>query len=254
MLESFGLDGRVALVTGAARGLGLEIARALARAGATVYINGTNEDRLLTAVQRLQTEGLSVKPALFDVSKEDLAEAALARIFSDEGRFDILFNNVGARLREPLDRIDRADMARLFDVNVLPAFSMSKQAAAMMAKGGYGRIINISSTASERGRSGDLAYITVKGATNAMTRAMAAEFAPTGITCNAILPGPFLTETNEEAFSAPGMKEWFHTRVLLQRPGKPLEISGAAVFLASPAASFVTGISLPVDGGYLAAG
>ena len=254
MLKNFCLDGRVALVTGSARGLGLEIAHALAQAGAKVYINGTDRGRLEAAAHRLRDHDCTVFPAPFDVSNEHESQTALDGIFAETGRIDILVNNVGARLRRSLDEIGRAEMAELFNVNVLSAFSLSKRAAALMANGRYGRIINISSVAAERGRAGDLAYITVKGAMNAMTRGLAAEFAPDGITCNAILPGPFLTETNEAAFDAPAMQDWFRDRILLQRPGDPPEIGGAAVFLASPSASFVTGVMLPVDGGYLAAG
>jgi gluconate 5-dehydrogenase len=122
-----------------------------------------------------------------------------------------------------------------------------------MARGGYGRIINISSVAALRARRGDAAYIVVKGAMNAMTRSLAAEFGLLGITCNAIMPGGFLTETNEH-LKSPEAREMFKARMPLGRAGEPAEIAGPAVFLASPAASYVTGICLAVDGGALATG
>lgn len=251
MLEEFSLEGRVALVTGSARGLGFEIARGLAAAGAQVYLNGTNRDRLRQAVARLADLGLKVRSACFDVADEALAARSVEAIFAEAGRLDILVNNVGIRMREPLENIGGEDLRHMLDVDLVAAFSLAKLAAPLMAPGGYGRIINISSVAAERGRKGDAAYIIVKGGMNAMTRSLAAEFGPSGITCNAIMPGGFLTESNEN-LKTPAMQEMFRARMPLGRGGNPPEIAGPAVFLASPAASYVTGICLPVDGGALA--
>jgi gluconate 5-dehydrogenase len=139
----------------------------------------------------------------------------------------------------------------MLDVDLIAAFALAKLAAPRMAAGGYGRIINMSSTAAERGRVGDAAYIIVKGGMNAMTKTLAAEFGPMGITCNAIMPGGFLTEANEN-LRAPAMQQMFKTRMPLGRAGDPPEIAGPAVFLASRAASYVTGALLAVDGGALA--
>jgi gluconate 5-dehydrogenase len=250
----FDLTGRVAFVTGSARGLGFEIARAFSEAGATVYINGTDPGRLAEAQARLRQDGVTVEALAVDVSDEAAATKAIDDIVAAQGRFDILVNNVGLRLREPIERIGADDMSAMLDTNVVAAFALAKHAMPLMARGGYGRIVNISSIAGERARVGDLAYIVAKGAMNALTLGLAAECGPYGITCNAILPGTFHTETNHAAFTAPGMPEWFKARVPLQRPGQPAEIGGAAVFLASPAASYVTGVLLRVDGGYIAAG
>lgn len=253
MLQEFGLDGRVALVTGSARGLGFEIARGMAAAGARVYINGTSEERLLHAIERLERLGVEATPACFDVTDDALAAKSIERIFSDNGRLDILVNNVGVRMREPLENIGSAELRQMLDIDLVSAFSLSKLVAPLMAKGGYGRIINMSSIAAMRGRIGDAAYIIVKGGMNAMTRSLAAELGPSGITCNAIMPGGFLTETNEN-LKTPAMQEMFKTRMPLGRAGDPSEIAGPAVFLASPAASYVTGVCLAVDGGALATG
>ncbi len=252
MGSSFDIAGKVVLVTGAGRGLGYEMAKALAAAGAVVYINGSHPGRLRVAVDRLAQAGITVLPAAFDVADEAAAAAALDRIFADQGRFDILVNNVGVRLREPLEAIGGEQLNMMLNTNLVAAFTLSKQAAKMMAAGGYGRIINISSIASIRARTGDAAYIIVKGAMNAMTRAFCAEFGQYGITANAILPGPFHTETNDESFAAPGMDQFFRNRIPLQRPGIPAEIGGVALFLASPASGYISGVTLPVDGGYLA--
>jgi len=253
MLQEFSLEGRIALITGSARGLGFEIARGMAVSGAKVYINGTSEDRLQRAVHRLEAAGASAAPLCFDVTDETMAAAAIERITMETGRLDVLVNNVGVRMREPLDKIGSAELRSMLDVDLVSAFTLAKLAAPHMAKGGYGRIINISSIAAQRGRAGDAAYIIVKGGMNAMTRSLAAEFGPYGITCNAIMPGGFLTETNEN-LKTPAMQEMFRTRMPLGRAGNPPEIAGPAVFLASPAASYVTGICLAVDGGALATG
>jgi gluconate 5-dehydrogenase len=253
MLEEFSLAGRVALVTGSTRGLGFEIARGMAAAGARVYVNGTNAERLKRAVERLAALGVTAHPACFDVSDEPLAASTIERIFAESGRLDILVNNVGIRMREPLEKIGGAELRRMLEVDLVSAFSLAKLAAPLMARGGYGRIINISSVAALRGRQGDAAYIIAKGGMNAMTRSLAAEFGPLGVTCNAIMPGGFLTEANEN-LRTPAMQQMFRTRMPLGRAGDPPEIAGPAVFLASPAASYVTGICLPVDGGSLAAG
>jgi gluconate 5-dehydrogenase len=253
MLEQFSLARRVALVTGSARGLGFEIARGMAAAGARVYVNGTNAERLQQAVERLGALGLQVHPACFDVADEALAAAAIARIVMESGRLDVLVNNVGVRMREPLDKIGSAELRHMLDVDLVAAFALAKLAAPRMAAGGYGRIINISSVAALRGRIGDAAYIIAKGGMNAMTRALAAELGPLGITCNAIMRGGFLTETNTN-LATPEAQQMFKTRMPLGRAGDPPEIAGPAVFLASAAASYVTGACLAVDGGALATG
>lgn len=251
MSGDFRLEGRVALVTGSARGLGFEVARGMAAAGAQVFVNGTNEQRLQNAIERLEGLGLRACPACFDVTDETLAAMSIERIFSETGRFDILVNNVGVRMREPLQNIGSDDLRHMLNVDLVSAFSLAKLAAPLMTTGGYGRIINISSVAAERGRAGDAAYIIVKGGMNAMTRSLAAEFGPSGITCNAIMPGGFLTESNEN-LKTPAMQEMLKTRIPLGRAACPSEIAGPAVFLASSAASYVTGVCLAVDGGVLA--
>jgi gluconate 5-dehydrogenase len=253
MLEKFELTGRVALVTGSARGLGFEIAHGMAAAGARVFVNGTSEERLHDAVKRLGKRGVEVFPACFDVTNEALAAEWIEHIRHHTGRLDILVNNVGIRMREPLEAIGSAALRRMLDVDLVAAFALTKLAAPLMAAGGYGRIINISSVAALRGRVGDAAYIIAKGGMNAMTRSLAAELGPLGITCNAIMPGGFLTETNEN-LKTPAAQQMFKTRMPLGRAGDPPEIAGPAVFLASPAASYVTGACLAVDGGALATG
>lgn len=247
IFDKFSLEGRVALVTGSARGLGFEIALGMAEAGASVFINGTSEANLQIALGRLNQAGLIARALCFDVSDEARAAEAIAQIHSEHGRFDILVNNVGIRMREPLEKIGGDELRHMLNVDLVSAFTLSKVAAPLMAEGGYGRIINISSVAALRGFRNDAAYIIVKGGMNAMTRSLAAEFGPIGVTCNAIMPGSFRTESNPH-LDSPQRQAMFKT-LALGRPGEPSEIAGAAVFLASPAASYITGLSMAVDGG-----
>ena len=248
MLQQFELTGRVALVTGSARGLGFEIARGMAAVGARVYVNGTNSERLQAAVARLKELDVEVHPACFDVSDDAVAKDWIERFYGENGRLDILVNNVGIRMREPLAAIGPDQLRHMLNVDLVAAYSLARLAAPLMEQGGYGRIINVSSLAAQRARRNDAAYIIAKGGMNSMTLALAAEFGPMGITCNALMPGGFLTETNEH-LKSPEMRASFKQRMPLGRAGEPPEIAGPAVFLASAAASYVTGVCFAVDGG-----
>jgi len=249
----FSLDGRTAVVTGASRGLGLEMARALAHAGARVFVNGSHEGRAAAAAKQIADEGLAAEPLVFDVADEAAGRAALAKAASATGRLDILINNVGMRLRQPIEAIDSAALRGMLDVDLVAPFLLSKHAAELMKPAGFGRLIMISSVQGMFGRRGDAAYITAKGGMIAMARAIAAEYGYFGITCNVIAPGSFATETNAALVARPEGQELVKRRTFLRRYGEPHEIAGAAVFLASEAASYVTGAVLPIDGGWSAA-
>jgi gluconate 5-dehydrogenase len=234
------LAGDVALVTGAARGLGFSMAAALAEAGARVHLNGRDAARLAPAVERLRARGLDVHPCVFDVADEAAVAATIAGI----GRLDILVNNVGQRLRKPVDEIDAAAFRDLLNANLVAPFVLSKLAAEGMRRRGYGRIIMITSVAAERGLPNDAVYSAAKGGLSALMRAFASEWGEAGVTCNAISPGRFETETNKGRFDPSTAR-----RMPIHRAGEPHEIGGACVFLASRAASYVTGAVLSVDGG-----
>ncbi len=241
----FRLDGRSALVTGGTRGLGWEIVRALAEAGAQVFINGRKADAVKQQVAILRKAGLAAEPLAFDVTDH----AAATRAFAKTKGVDILVNNVGVRDRRGIDQLDVADFNTLLQSDLTAAYGMCRLAAPGMRARQWGRIINITSIIGELARPGDPAYIAAKAGLGGLTRALAAELGPHGITCNAISPGFFATETNRPMLANPKIGPVYQARVPLGRWAEPVEIAGAAVFLASAAGSYVNGHTLIVDGG-----
>ncbi|MBX7487462.1 SDR family oxidoreductase [Qipengyuania sp. GH25] len=239
------LEGRIALVTGAARGLGFAIAHRLARAGASVWLNGRDRAALDDAADRI---GSDARVLAFDIGDDDATAAAFEALAEDG--LDILVNNVGQRDRRSLAQLRREDMAAMLATNLVAPFDLARRAVPLMEARGYGRIVNITSIAAEIAR-GDILYTASKGGLAALTRAFAAELGGTGITVNAVAPGYFATEANEEMSTDPGIAQHLERRTSLGRWGDPGEIGGAVAFLASPEASYITGHTLAVDGGYL---
>ena len=247
--NAFDLSGRVVLLTGAARGLGFEMARALARAGAHVVINGRDLARTEAAAGRVRAEGGVASAAAFDVTDLERAAERIAAVAAERGRLDGLVNNVGTRNRKGLLELSLPEIREQIDVNLVGAMWLARAAAQAMIPRKYGRIVNITSIAARMAIVHDAAYVASKGGLEALTHALAFELGPHGITVNAISPGFFATETNRALVDDPAAGPKFAARTALRRWGEPHEIAGAAVFLCSDAASFVTGQTIVVDGG-----
>ena len=249
IFDRFSLVGRVALVTGSGRGLGLQMAKALAEAGAHVVLSGRSGDMLEQAVASIKGAGGTASAAAFDVADLDAGREAIARLHADHGRLDILINNVGARDRRPFAAFSDAEILNLIQTDLLSAIALSRKAADIMKAQGHGRLISVTSIIGNMARSGDAIYPVAKQGLTGLVRSLAAEYGPFGVTSNAIAPGMFATETNAAISADPDMIAFMRQRVPLQRWGRPDEIAGAALFLASDAGSFVNGHVLTVDGG-----
>jgi gluconate 5-dehydrogenase len=243
-LERFSLSGRVTLVTGATRGLGLAIARGMAAAGAVVGINGRDAAR----TQELAKAIPDAFAAPFDITDLARATTAIDAIVARHGHLDCLVNNAAVRDRRPLQDITGDDFRRLLETNLVAQYELARVAARHMAARGQGRLVFISSMVGPQSFQGDPAYVASKGGLEALMRALAVELGASGIGVNAIAPGFFETEGNARFFAQPRIAE-LARRIPLQRFGRPAEVVGAAIFLASDAASYITGQVLTVDAG-----
>jgi len=250
--QLFSLDGRIALVTGAGRGIGFAFAQGLASAGAHVFINDLHTNQAQAAVERLHSAGWRADAMPFDVTDTAAVEAAVDAIVNKHGRLDILMNNAGILIRKPIASHTLQDWNQVISINLNAVYAVARACARPMRKQQYGRIIQTASVMSISARPGVVSYVAAKHGVVGITRAMAAELGPDGITVNAIGPGYILTEMNQKILGSGGLEQQVIDRTPLARWAKPEELVGAAIFLASPASSFVTGHVLMVDGGMTA--
>jgi len=248
----FDLGGRVALVTGAGRGIGFSFARGLAAAGAHVVINDVNADQAQAATETLQGAGWCAEALPFDVTDDAAVNRAVAAIVDRHGRLDILMNNAGILIRKPVEMHDMQDWSKVINLNLSAVYSVARACARPMRSQGHGRIINTASVMSISARPGIISYVAAKHGVVGITRGLAAELGPDGITVNAIGPGYILTDMNKKVLGSGGFEQQVIDRTPLARWAEPDELVGAAIFLASQAASFVTGHVLMVDGGMTA--
>jgi 2-deoxy-D-gluconate 3-dehydrogenase len=252
MLEGmFSLASKVALVTGGNGGIGLAMAEALGRAGATVVIVGRNAEKSAAALRRLEQAQISCAAYEVDVTDETAVNRLFRRVEMQQRRLDILVNNAGSTVRKPPEHLSLEDWRKVLDVNLTSAFLCCKAAHPLLAKDGGGKIINIGSMLSIFGAPYASVYGASKGGVVQFTRSIATAWAKDRIQANAILPGWIDTELTRAAREqVPGL----HDKVLMRTPagrwGTPADLGGIAVFLASPASDFVTGTAIPVDGGY----
>ncbi len=253
-LQLFDLTGKTALVTGASHGLGMAIAVGLAKAGATIIINGRSQERLDAAKIEYAKQGVKVSAYVFDVTKEDQVIKALDAMEKEVAPVDILVNNAAIIKRVPILEMKAEDFRQVIDIDLVGPFIMAKNVVKrMLARKATGKVINMCSMMSEVSRNTVSAYAAAKGGLKMLTKEMADEWAKLGIQSNALGPGYFATDqTAPIRVDGHPFNDFIVKRTPARRWGNPDELQGAAIFLASKASDFVNGHILYVDGGILA--
>jgi NAD(P)-dependent dehydrogenase (short-subunit alcohol dehydrogenase family) len=245
----FRLDGKLALVTGAGRGIGRAIALALGQAGAELLLNSRTPAELAAVAAEIEAQGGQARPLPFDVTDSKTARNAIAGL----PRLDILINNAGVNRPQPFLEVDEAVLDQMIALNIKAAFIVAQAAARQMVEAGSGVIVNMSSqmghVGSERART---VYVMTKHAIEGLTKAMAVELAPRGVRVVSIAPTFVMTPLTKPFLDDPETRKWIVDRIPLGRTGTVEEVANAVLFLASPAASLVTGSSLLADGGWTA--
>lgn len=251
VLDAFRLDGRVALVTGGARGLGRVMAEALASAGASVVLTSRDGNtasevaRTIAAAAGSKTLGVAL-----EVTRAKAVEEVVALTIESFGSIDILVNNAGINIRGPIEELSEAQWDEVIDTNLKGAWLCCRAVARPMKQAGWGRVINISSMLGEVSMPDRTPYSSSKGGMTMLTKTLALEWARHGICVNALCPGPFTTEINLPLLNNPEKRAAVEAKLPVGRWGEPSELGPAVVFFASEAASFITGSTLMIDGGY----
>jgi NAD(P)-dependent dehydrogenase (short-subunit alcohol dehydrogenase family) len=253
VLDTFRLDGKVALITGGARGLGRTMAIALGEAGADLALVGRSRESCETAAADIaKATGRMVRAFAADVTSASDLTRVTGEIISACGAIDILVNNAGTNIRGTIDQLSEADWDSVIDTNLKGPFLCAKALGPQMVARGWGRVINMGSILAVIALPGRAPYASSKSGIVGLTRVLALEWAGTGVTCNAICPGPFATDMNKQLLNDPKAYQQFVSNIPLGRWGELDDIAGAIVFLASDASAYVTGTSLFVDGGWTA--
>jgi 2-deoxy-D-gluconate 3-dehydrogenase len=253
ILDKFKLTGNVALVTGASRGLGQGMAIALAEAGADVALVARTASALEETASLIRKAGVKTLVILADLSISGESSRVVNETVSHFGKVDVLLNAAGTQVRKPIFEMTEQDYDYLMSVNLKSIYFLSQSAAKEMAKRKKGKIINIASLSSFIGLSNISIYGTSKGGVASLTRQFAVELANNNVQVNAIAPGYFITELTAALFKDPERAKWVLGKIPLGRTGDAEDLKGAVVFLASAASDYVTGQTIPVDGGWLAA-
>lgn len=248
-MRLFSLQGKIALVTGASRGLGRAMAMGLAEAGAHVVLAARDKQSLLAVAEDIKKRGGLADCLAFDLTNEAAVISAIPEVIGRHGRLDILVNNAGICLWQPLLESSLDNWRKTFEVNLTASYLLAREAARPMLRQGEGSIINIGSYVARVGREKLQAYVASKHGVVGLTKSLAAELGSQGVRCNAICPGYFLTDMAEPVTANPALQESVRSHISLGRWGKPEELQGAVVFLASDASSYINGHTLMVDGG-----
>jgi gluconate 5-dehydrogenase len=251
--ELFSLRGKVALVTGAAGGIGQVLALGLARAGASLVLCDLHVDELARIGLMIRNAGGASKGYFVDLASQDSIRAMVEEVKDDFGRVDILVNCAAINKREPILEVDESTFDRIVNVNLRGLFQLTQAVVPLMPELG-GKVVNIGSINSEMGLAGVSVYGATKGAVKQLTKVMAVEWAARNIQVNCIIPGFMLTPLSAPIWENAGKSQWMRDRIAAGRPGEPDELLGLTLYLSSQASSYVTGQAIVVDGGVLAGG
>ncbi|MDA0336076.1 MAG: glucose 1-dehydrogenase [bacterium] len=251
-MNMFSLQGKIAVVTGAGRGIGRGVAEGLAVQGATVVCTSRTKTELEEAVATIEAAGGHAMALTMDMADMASLEAGVQQVVAAFGRIDILFNNAGMNVRQPIDEVTEEDYDRIMGVNLKGLYFLSQKVARDMRPRRQGKIINVGSLTTGRALAKVSVYTATKGAVGQLTKAQALEFGADNIQVNAICPGFVVTSLTEKMWADKTMRAWGESRVALGRLGTPQDMVGTVAFLASAASDYVTGQCIYIDGGFMA--